>query len=82
VPFILKILFTYVTKQATLMMRSTVLSPPLQLVFPECIEIDIPCLALPYLTYPSLAWSGRAWAIVALPSLRIQVYEEKICIVL
>ncbi len=33
--FILKILFTYVTKQAaTLMRRSTVLSLPLQLVFP------------------------------------------------
>jgi hypothetical protein len=32
--FILKILFTYVTQQATLMRRSTVLSLPLQLVFP------------------------------------------------
>jgi len=31
---ILKILFTFVAKQATLMRRSTVLSLPLQLVFP------------------------------------------------
>jgi len=31
----LKILFTFVTKQATLMRRSTVLSLPLQLEFPE-----------------------------------------------
>ncbi len=33
VVFILKILFTFVTKQATLMRRSTVLTLPLQLVF-------------------------------------------------
>ncbi len=32
--FILKILFTYVTQQATLMWTSTVMSLPLQLVFP------------------------------------------------
>jgi len=33
--FKLKILFTFFTKQATLMRRSTVLSLPLQLVFPD-----------------------------------------------
>jgi len=33
--FIKKILFIYVTKQPTLIRRSTVLSLPLQLVFPE-----------------------------------------------
>jgi hypothetical protein len=32
--FKLKILFAFVTKQATLMRRSTVLSLPLQIVFP------------------------------------------------
>ncbi len=32
--FIMKMLFTFVTKQATLMRKSTVLSLPLQLVFP------------------------------------------------
>jgi len=32
--FILKILFTFVTKQATLMRRSSVLNLPLKLVFP------------------------------------------------
>jgi len=36
--FILKILFTYVTKQATLMWRSTVLSLSLQLVFPASVQ--------------------------------------------
>jgi hypothetical protein len=35
--FKLKILFTFVTKQVTLMRRSTVLSLPLQLVFPDLI---------------------------------------------
>ncbi len=33
-PFIFKILFTLFTKQASLMWRSSVLSLPLQLVFP------------------------------------------------
>ncbi len=33
--FIKKILFIFVTKQPTLIRRSTVLSLPLQLVFPE-----------------------------------------------
>ncbi len=33
--FIVKILLTFVAKQATLMRRSTVRSLPLQLVFPE-----------------------------------------------
>jgi hypothetical protein len=32
--FILKILFTYITKQVTLMTKSTIRSLPLQLVFP------------------------------------------------
>ena len=37
--FISKILFTFVTKQATLTRRSTVLSLPLQLAFPgSCIK--------------------------------------------
>ncbi len=34
--FILKILFTSDTKQATLLWRSMVLSLPLKLVFPDC----------------------------------------------
>jgi len=34
--FIVKILFSFFTKQATLMKRSTVLSLPPQLVFPTC----------------------------------------------
>jgi hypothetical protein len=33
--FILKILFTFASKQATLMRKSTVLSLPPQLVFPD-----------------------------------------------
>jgi len=33
--FVLKVLFTFFTKQATLMRRSTVLSLPPQLVFPD-----------------------------------------------
>jgi hypothetical protein len=36
--FILKILFTSVTKQATLM-RSTALNIPLQLVFPDLVQL-------------------------------------------
>jgi hypothetical protein len=37
--FILEILFTYFTKQATLMRRSNVLRFPTQLVFPGCAFI-------------------------------------------
>ncbi len=39
--FILKILINFVTKQATLMRRSTVLNLPPLLVFPACTVKDV-----------------------------------------
>ncbi len=51
--FILQILFTFFTKQATLMRRSTVLSLPPQLVFPASAFITTHF-------YPSLMFAGKA----------------------
>ncbi len=44
--FILKILFSFVTKQATLKRRSTVLSLPPYLVFPVYAHILFTCIPL------------------------------------
>ncbi len=42
--FLLKILFTFLTKQATLMRRLTVLSLPPQLVFPDLAYSALPSM--------------------------------------
>jgi hypothetical protein len=59
--FILKILFTFFTKQATLMRRSTVLSLPLQLVFPgwgcKIVITFAPCGRQKSLTFAAI-WSS------------------------
>jgi hypothetical protein len=60
-PLILQTLFTFFTKQATLMRRSTVLSLPLQLGFPATGHENFPSFNLEF-------WDGkRCWAVTIKP---------------
>jgi hypothetical protein len=57
--FILITLFIFFTKQTTLMRRSTVLSLPLQLVFPDMGIRKVITLEWVYRMYPYLGTEGR-----------------------